>query len=43
MESDHLTILVWYIVGALIPITGYQPEEGLMSLIHYAHEDETPP
>ena len=43
MESDHLTILVLVYCWCFdTRHEGYQPEEGLMSLIHYAHEDEIP-
>jgi len=44
MESNHLTILVLVYCWCFdTHHEGYQPEEGLMSLIHYAHEDEIPP
>ena len=43
MESDHLTILVLVYYWCFdTRHEGYQPEEGLMSFIHYAHEDEIP-
>ena len=43
MESNHLTILVLVYCWCFdTRHEGYQPEEGLMSLIHCAHEDEIP-